>query len=139
MKIKLSVKWNTELVIAWLFLTPQINYYLANILDMYGMPTITPLIYLMAAILGILSYGQTLRTKQGMLFTWTLVMLIIVSAFVNDQTTEYMFDSNILQSSLILLLFLYFPVFLLLQQQIDFKRLMNYLWKGSLITLCFAI
>ena len=34
MKIKLSVKWNTELVIAWLFLTPQINYYLANILDM---------------------------------------------------------------------------------------------------------
>lgn len=78
MKIKLSVEWNTELAIAWLFLTPQINYYLANILDMYGMPTITPLIYLMAAILGILSYGQTLKTKQGMLFTWALVMLIIL-------------------------------------------------------------
>lgn len=139
MRIKLSVKWNTELAIAWLFLTPQINYYLANILDMYGMPTITPLIYLMAAILGILSYGQTLKTKQGMLFTWTLVVLVIVSAFVNDQTTKYMFDSNVLQSGLILLLFLYFPVFLLLQQQIDFKRLMNYLWKGSLITLCFAV
>lgn len=139
MKIKLSVKWNTELAIAWLFLTPQINYYLANILDMYDMPTVTPVVYLLAAILAILSYGKTLKTRRGILFTWILVLLIIASAFVNNQTTEYMIDSSIVQSSILLLLFLYFPVFLLLQQKIDFKLLMKYLWKGSLVTLCFAI
>lgn len=29
MRLKLSVKWNMELVVAWLFLTPQINFFLA--------------------------------------------------------------------------------------------------------------
>lgn len=139
MKIKLSVKWNTELAIAWLFLTPQINYYLANILDMYGIPTATPFIYSVAVFLGSVSYGQTLKTRRGMLFTWILIVLIVSSALINDQVLGYMFNANIIQSNVLLLVLLYFPVFLLFQQRIDLEVLMKYLWRGSLITLLLAI
>lgn len=139
MKPKLLVKWNTELIIAWLFLTPQINYYMANLLDMFGINTVTSLVYFVAVVLGIISYGKTLKTKRGILFMWALILSVIASALINYQVTEYMFNENIVQSNIILLTFLYFPVFLLLQEKNDFELLMNYLWKGSLITLSFAI
>ena len=139
MKLKLSVRWNIELIIAWLFLTPQINYYLANFLDMYGIPTATPFIYFIAVFLGSVSYGQTLKTRRGMLFTWILIVLIVSSALINGQVLGYMFSANIIQSNVLLLVLLYFPVFLLLQQRIDLEVLIKYLWRGSLVTLSLAI
>lgn len=139
MKLKLSVRWNIELIIAWLFLTPQINYYLANFLDMYGIPTVTPFIYSVAAFLGSVSYVKTLNTRRGILFTWIIILLIISSALVNSQVLGYMFDTNIIQSNVLLLMLLYLPMFLLLQQRIDLEMLMKYLWRGSLVTLSLAI
>lgn len=139
MRLKLSVKWNMELVVAWLFLTPQINFYLANFLDMYGIHTATPFIYSVAVFLGSVSYGQTLKTRRGMLFTWIIILLIVSSALVNSQVLGHMFDGNIIQSNVLLLVLLYFPMFLLLQQRIDLEVLMKYLWRGSLITLLLAI
>ena len=139
MRLKLSVKWNMELIIAWLFLTPQINFFLANFLDMYGIPTVTPFIYSVAVFLGSVSYGKTLKTRRGILFTWIIVLLIVSSALVNSQVLGYMFDTNIIQSNVLLLMLLYFPMLLLLQQRIDLKVLMKYLWRGSLVTLSLAI
>lgn len=139
MRLKLSVKWNMELIIAWLFLTPQINFFLANFLDMYGIPTVTPFIYSVAVFLGSVSYGKTLNTRRGILFTWIIILLIVSSALVNSQVLGYMFDTNIIQSNVLLLMLLYFPVFLLLQQEIDFRLLMKYLWRGSLVTLLLAM
>lgn len=98
MRLKLSVKWNMELVVAWLFLTPQINFYLANFLDMYGIHTATPFIYSVAVFLGSVSYGQTLKTRRGMLFTWIIILLIVSSALVNSQVLGHM---NRLQEKLV--------------------------------------
>lgn len=139
MRLKLSVKWNMELIIAWLFLTPQINFFLANFLDMYGIPTVTPFIYSVAVFLGSVSYVKTLNTRRGILFTWIIILLIISSALVNSQVLGYMFDTNIIQSNVLLLMLLYLPMFLLLQQRIDLEVLMKYLWRGSLVTLSLAI
>lgn len=139
MKQKLVVRWNTELVIACLFLAPQINYYLANLMDMYGLGTVTPFVYLVAYILGIMSYGRTLQTARGLLYTLTFVMSLIVSALGNSQVTSYMFNANYIQSSVVVLGFIYFPMFLLLLTRINFSQLMKYLWKGSQIVLVLAI
>lgn len=139
MNLRLPLRWNTELVIAILFLLPQVNYFLANIMDLNGLSTITPLLFVVAYSLGIMSYWRTLRTSKGILYMFTFVLLIIASILLNDQVINYMIDENFVKSNVITFFFLNFPLFLLLLIMRDFNLLMKYLLKGSLLVLCLAI
>lgn len=139
MNLRLPLRWNTELVIAILFLLPQVNYFLANIMDMNGLSTITPLLFVVAYSLGIMSYWRTLRTSKGILYMFTFVVLMIASILLNDQVINYMIDENFVKSNVITFFFLNFPLFLLLLIMRDFNLLMKYLLKGSLLVLCLAI
>lgn len=139
MNLRFPLRWNTELVIAILFLLPQVNYFLANIMDMNGLSTITPLLYVVAYSLGIMSYWRTLRTSKGILYMFTFVVLMIASILLNDQVINYMIDENFVKSNVITFFFLHFPLFLLLLIMRDFNLLMKYLLKGSLLVLCLAI
>lgn len=139
MNLRFPLRWNTELVIAILFLLPQVNYFLANIMDMNGLSTITPLLFVVAYSLGIMSYWRTLRTSKGILYMFTFVVLMIASILLNDQVINYMIDENFVKSNVITFFFLNFPLFLLLLIMRDFNLLMKYLLKGSLLVLCLAI
>lgn len=139
MNLRLPLRWNTELVIAILFLLPQVNYFLANIMDTNGLSTITPLLFVVVYSLGIMSYWRTLRTLKGILYMFTFVVIMIASILLNDQVINYMVDENIVKSNVITFFFLNFPLFLLLLIMRDFNLLMKYLLKGSLLVLCLAI
>lgn len=139
MKHNLKIKWNNELALTILFFGPQVNYYIACLLSLNGMSTITTYVYAVLYAVGLLSYMVTLRRKAAFFSFATIVLVATFSYLFNAKTHEFMFGSSFFSSSFPVLMLVYFPMFLLMLGEIDFDKLMRYMKKLSIVTLVLAI
>lgn len=139
MKPTLRIKWNNELAISLLFFGPQINYYIANILNIHGLPSISTYTYAILYIIGLFSYLVTLQRRKSLYSFLLMVGMLGISAIINPEVELYMFNSAFFTSSLPILLFIYYPVFLLMLGNVDFNKMIGYFKKLSIITLIVGI
>ena len=105
MKPTLKIKWNNELAISLLFFGPQINYYIASLLNMYGLPSISTYTYAILYIIGFFSYFITLRRRKSLYAFLLMVGTLGISAILNPEVEKYMFNSTFFISSLPIILF----------------------------------
>ena len=111
MKVELDNK--NEALLCFLFFLPQMNYYVAAILSSYGIQTITPFVYFFLILTGIYSVLRNLRYRKCFLWSFGMIVVLLLSLIVNWNVTEYMItDSHSLFSSpVIMLCTIYFPIF----------------------------
>lgn len=135
MKPTLKIKWNNELAISLLFFGPQINYYIASLLNMYGLPTTSTYAYAILYFIGFFSYFITLQRRKSLYALLLMVGILGISVIINPEVEKYMLNSTFFISSLPILLFVYYPVFLLMLGNVDIKKMIGYFRKFSVITL----
>lgn len=125
MKVELDNK--NEALLCFLFFLPQMNYYVAAILSSYGIQTITPFVYFFLILTGIYSVLRNLRYRKCFLWSFGMIVVLLLSLIVNWNVTEYMItDSHSLFSSpVIMLCTIYFPVFLILLTSVNLDNLIN--------------
>lgn len=139
MRASLKISWNNELAIAMLFLCPSINYYIACLLDMNGLQTISTYVYMILYVVGVVSYLFTLRKPVALGFTIGMLATIGFSYLLNSDISQYMMGGTFFSSPVTVLLCVYFPVFLLMINEVDFHKLLNYLSRASVLILILAI
>ena len=125
MNRKLSIRWSKEWAIAILFFGPQINYYLASLLSMNNRQTLTVPVYVILYGIGAFSYLKVLGHKKCFISLVILAASLILSILINGGVVQHMLSGYLYSSGLIVLLFAYFPVFLLLVDGVDFNKLMR--------------
>ena len=126
MKINTKLAWNSELAMSVLFFGVQFNYYIANILDANGLPSVAPFMYAIIYVTGLFSYCHTLRRKKALIAFSVMAMLVAMSYGLNYWTRYFMLEGTRFTSPLFVLTFIYFPIFLLWLSGIDFKKLIYY-------------
>ena len=139
MRASLKIHWNRELAITILFFGPQLNYYIACLLSMNGLPTVSTFIYFALYVVGIFSYLFTLRRPAPFFLAVGMVGAIVFSYLFNREAAQYMGGSSFSSSPVVLLLCVYFPVFLLMIDEVDLNTLFEYFCRSSVIVLILAI
>ena len=128
-----------ELLIALLFFLPQINYFLVEILAVFGLSNFSMLIYLILGVIGLFSYSRVIKFRIAAFSTAFLLVSLAFSYLLNPGTATYMFYGSFWASGFIMLLTVYFPIFLRMSEKIDYDELFKALFMLAKITLMCAI
>lgn len=130
---------NIEALIALLFYTPQINFFLANILARYEIPTLTHYVYFILYVTGILTWCYGLRKTHTMHCIIILSILLIWSCLMNGEMIMELLEVGFFSSTLAQLVFVFFPILLLMLEKINYRRLMKYLYVLSIVALALFV
>lgn len=122
-----------------MFFAPQINYYLSLLLSQFEIPTLTQYVYFVLYALGVMSYFMALKHVNVIFSAGILILLLLLSYAFDNSLSQYMFSGSLFSSPVPVLLFIYFPVFLLFLNKLDFPLLMRLLYFFSIITLLIAV
>lgn len=139
MRVSWKIRWNSELVISILFFGPQINYYIAALLSVNGLPTITIYVYAALFGLGALSYIFTLRRKEALVSFMIFTLITVFSLTINSDIQKYMFGASVFTSPILILALIYFPVLMLTIDSVNISNLVMYFRRFSAVTLIIAL
>lgn len=88
MKIKVKIK--NENLLCFLFFLPQINYYISAVLSSYNFQTVTPPIYAALIVVGMCSVLYNLHYRQCFIWSFGMIVVLLVSLIVNWNVSQYM-------------------------------------------------
>ncbi|MBR5683115.1 MAG: hypothetical protein IKW96_07525 [Ruminococcus sp.] len=128
-----------ELLIALLFFLPQMNYFLVEIMAVFGLGSFTMFIYLFLGVIGLFSYSRVIKFRAAAFSTAFLLLSLAFSYLLNPATATYMFYGSFWSSGFVMLLTVYFPIFLRMTEEIDYDELFKALFTFAKITLIGAI
>lgn len=122
-----------------LFFLPQINYYISSLLSSYNIPTITPVIYLILFLCGFFVIMCTFKKKKCALLVLYLIISLLLSVLFNEDTISFMFTDPITSSPIIMLMFIYYPIFLLFLTNLNLDIFIRIATKYSVFTIAVAL
>lgn len=140
-KIKLEI--SNEFLIAAIFTFQIINAFLAEILTVYGLPTLSMMAYVViygfSALAWLRAFEKRAAMCVGVLLTY--FVLLAISIIMNDNVQQYVFNFGrgtiyeIMNSNFAILLGLCLPPFMLSCCGVDFTRIRKHLYNFSVIAL----
>lgn len=136
MRVQLADK--NEAFLGFLFFMPQLNYYVSALLSSYSIQTITPYVYFFLFLVGGYVIITNLKWRKCFLWSFGLMVSLLLSIVVNWDVTQYMMGDSIFSSPVVLLCIIYFPIFLIFLTKVDFEILLKVATKYSVITLTVA-
>lgn len=137
MKVELDNK--NEALLCFLFFLPQVNYYVAAILSSYGIQTLTPFVYFALILTGLYSVLKNLKYQKCFLWSFGMMVVLLLSIIVNWNVTEYMITDSLFSSPVIVLCTIYFPIFLILLTSVNLEKLISIAVNYSVVTIALSI
>ena len=136
MRIKVRIK--NESLICFLFFLPQINYYISAVLSSYNFQTVTPPIYAVLIVVGMCSVLYNLHNRQCFIWSFGIIVVLLMSLIVNWNVSQYMVTDSFFQSPIVMLCSIYFPIFLFFLTEVDIGELLRTAVKYSTVTIALS-
>lgn len=133
--MKIEVKIKKESLLCFLFFLPQINYYISAILSSYNFQTVTPIIYATLIAVGMCSVLYNLHYRQCFIWSFGMLVTLLMSLIVNWNVTHYMVADYFFSSPIVMLCSIYFPIFLFFLTGVNIEELLGAADKYSNVTI----
>lgn len=137
----LKTKYVREIFISILLFLPMLNSYFSQILKIFSLPTITPIIYIVMYSVSLVSYLISIIKKPvKTLIAITLSLLFsFYSLIINPELFSFFFNRGLADSNFTIFLFLCLPFLLLFDKDTDINYLLKTLRVFSIITIILFI